>query len=274
MITSLKYSTIEQGLPKYRSSLVGYPGVMPAPTAADGGNGTSATVSFTAVSGTTTYRAISNPGSLTGTSSTSPITVSGLTAGTAYTFQIRGENTIGNGAYSAASNSVTPVDPAAFVSIATATGTGSSSTISFTSIPGTYQHLQIRGVTSCTTGTDFQFYIGYNSDTGSNYAYHQLRGNGTSASATGSSSSAPTIIARSNTATSTVNPVIIDIHDYASTTKNKVARSFNGWDNNGSGDICLISNLWRSTSAITRIDLTTTNNWSTSTQFALYGIKA
>ena len=163
----------------------------------------------------------------------------------------------------------------AFEPIATATGTGSSYTISFTSIPQNYQHLQIRGVTSRTGSTDFQYYIGYNNDTGSNYAYHILYGNGSSAFASGSTSSTPTLIARANTATNNVSPVIIDIHDYASTSKTKVARSFNGWDNNGSGEVCLVSNLWNSTSAITRIDLTVNASayWSTATTFALYGIK-
>ena len=164
--------------------------------------------------------------------------------------------------------------PSSFESIATATGTGSSPTISFTSIPGTYQHLQLRIIASRTSGTDFQYYIGYNSDTGSNYAYHILRGNGSTASSSGSSSSAPTLIARANTATNNVSPAIIDIHDYASTSKTKVARSFNGWDNNGTGDICLISNLWNSTSAITSIQITiASDNWSTSSVFALYGVK-
>lgn len=121
----------------------------------------------------------------------------------------------------------------AFEPIATATGTGSSYTISFTSKPQNYQHLQIRGVTSRTGGTDFQYYIGYNNDTGSNYAYHTIVGPGSTPYASGSSSAPPTIIARANTATSNVSPVIIDIHDYASTSKTKVARSFNGWDTMG-----------------------------------------
>lgn len=161
----------------------------------------------------------------------------------------------------------------AFESIASATGTGSSGTISFTSIPSTYQHLQLRILASQTTGTDFQYYIGYNSNTSSTYAYHILYGDGTSPWSSGSFSSAPTLIARANTAASTLSPAIIDIHDYASTTKTKVARSFNGWDNNGTGNICLISNLWNNTSAINSIQITTTGNWSTSSTFALYGIK-
>lgn len=74
-----------------------------------------ATIAFTPISDTTTggpvfsYTAISNPGSVTGTSTSSPIVVSGLTNDTAYTFTVAGANATGNGPLSAASNSVTPI---------------------------------------------------------------------------------------------------------------------------------------------------------------------
>jgi hypothetical protein len=53
------------------------------------------------------YRVISNPGSISATSSSSPVSVSGLTAGTSYTFTGRSENATGNSAYAGPSNSVT-----------------------------------------------------------------------------------------------------------------------------------------------------------------------
>lgn len=92
-------------------------------------SGTSATVTYTAPGsngGTaiTSYTAISTPGNITGSVSQSgsgTITVSGLTAGTAYTFKVYATNAVGNSAQSAASNSITPV------SYMTATG-GSEST--------------------------------------------------------------------------------------------------------------------------------------------------
>lgn len=85
-----------------------------APTigAATAGNG-QATVAFTAPgsnggSPITGYIATSSPGGLTGSSSGSPITVAGLTNGTAYTFSVQAINVIGTGSASGASNSVTP----------------------------------------------------------------------------------------------------------------------------------------------------------------------
>lgn len=56
----------------------------------------------------TGYRATSSPGGVTGTSATLPVTVSGLTAGQAYTFTLAAQNTAGYGAESTPSNSITP----------------------------------------------------------------------------------------------------------------------------------------------------------------------
>ena len=106
-----------------------------------------ATVAYTAATtggAATSFTAISTPGSITGTGA-SPITVSGLTGGTAYTFKVYGTNAAGvwTATQSQASNSVTPEVASSFESIATATGTGSSGVITFSSIPSTYKHLQI-----------------------------------------------------------------------------------------------------------------------------------
>lgn len=76
---------------------------------------TTATVSYTAPSDNggatiTSYTATSSPGGITGTLSTSgsgTITVSGLSGGTAYTFTVKATNSVGAGANSSASNSIT-----------------------------------------------------------------------------------------------------------------------------------------------------------------------
>ena len=95
-----------------------WPAVPGAPTigTATAGN-TTASVTFTAPAYAgypaviTGYTVTSSPGGFTGTGSASPITVSGLSNGTAYTFTVTATNATGTGAPSAASNSVTPVTP-------------------------------------------------------------------------------------------------------------------------------------------------------------------
>lgn len=56
----------------------------------------------------TGYTVTSSPGGLTGTGTSSPITVAGLTTGTAYTFTVTATNANGTSLASAASNSITP----------------------------------------------------------------------------------------------------------------------------------------------------------------------
>ena len=58
------------------------------------------------------YTVTSSPGSITGTGSSSPITVTGLTDGTAYTFTVTATNATGTSPSSSASNSVVPATPA------------------------------------------------------------------------------------------------------------------------------------------------------------------
>ena len=81
-------------------------------TASGGACGT-ASVAFTAPScvgggAVTGYTAVSCPGFKTGTGTTSPVTVTCLTNGTAYTFKVNATNVFGPSAFSAASSSATP----------------------------------------------------------------------------------------------------------------------------------------------------------------------
>tara|TARA_R110000868_G_scaffold118811_1_gene314885 strand:- start:1297 stop:1860 length:564 start_codon:yes stop_codon:yes gene_type:complete len=166
----------------------------------------------------------------------------------------------------------------AYESIATATGTGSSGTISFTSIPSTFSHLQVRILGRSDTASVTQTAVfTLNNDTGANYANHVLIGDGATASASGgaSSSNVPRIYSVGASAAASIMSVgIIDIHDYASTTKYKTIRIFTGDDRNGAGRTALSSGLWQNTTAVNRLDIiTAAGNWTTATTIALYGIK-
>jgi len=167
-----------------------------------------------------------------------------------------------------------------FEPIATVTGNGSATELSFTSIPATYSSLQIRGVSGVAGAVGFTS-LQFNNDSGTNYATHRLFADGSTVGAGGNT-------ARSNTFYSIFNGgntvaansgSIIDIHDYASTTKNKTVRSFTGLDTNGNTSdyafLQLTSAVWLSTAAITSIKLIVGNGsaFNSSSVFALYGIK-
>ena len=108
-------------MPVLGSSAGATKGPASAPTIGSATEGnTSASVTFTAPSFSklpiTSYTVTASPGGATGTGSSSPITVSGLTNGTAYTFTVVATHANGNSPASSASNSVTPAVPLPLVS--------------------------------------------------------------------------------------------------------------------------------------------------------------
>jgi len=168
-----------------------------------------------------------------------------------------------------------------FESIATTTvGSGGAADVEFTSIPATYTHLQLRAIarTNYSGGVTDTLVIRINSDTGNNYAWHQVGGNGSSAfaqSGTTTNLIYASYIASSTSGTSVFGASIIDILDYANTNKYKTLRNLTGEDRNGGGDLTLGSGLWQNTNAITSIKLTQGEGTSFAqySHFALYGIK-
>jgi hypothetical protein len=165
--------------------------------------------------------------------------------------------------------------PTAYESIATVTvGSGGSATVTFSSIPSTYTHLQLR-VAAVSPG-EINHLIQFNGDTASNYSWHELYGTG-SAAASGAAASASSIKGGYNGGTLPA-PAVIDILDYANTNKYKTTRGLTGSDNNTGGNnyILFRSGNWRSTSVINSIDISTVGAGGTFSQyssFALYGIK-
>ena len=168
-----------------------------------------------------------------------------------------------------------------YESIATVTvGGGGSSSISFTGIPSTFKHLQIRliGRTNRSDQNGDFFQTTFNGDTSSNYSWHFLNGNGSSAGAVSGSSQSmieANRIPGSLIGSNIFGAIVIDLLDYADTNKYKTIRSLGGFDGNGSGEIYLNSGNWRSTSAISSITLTNSGSRTIQqySQFALYGIK-
>jgi hypothetical protein len=163
-----------------------------------------------------------------------------------------------------------------YESIATVIVSTAVANVDFTSIPSTYTHLQIRGIARASSLSELR--IQFNGDTASNYSWHGLSGNGTTARSDNGTSSPRISAAYYNGLPSTASifgAFVIDILDYANTNKYKTTRALVGYDANGSGGPSLDSGNWRNTNAITSIKLflDSTYTFQQYSQIALYGIK-
>jgi hypothetical protein len=153
----------------------------------------------------------------------------------------------------------------------------SQSSVTFSSIVGTYKHLQIRmAARSDQAGFAANYsWLRLNGQT-ANYFRHALEGNGSSASsysATGNQAIINSYIPAAAAATSIFGASIIDIANYANTTTYKTVRALGGVQ---AGDkfVGLYSGSIANTAAITSIELSTIGyNWVTGSRFSLYGIK-
>lgn len=155
---------------------------------------------------------------------------------------------------------------------------GSPTSITFNSIPATYKHLQVRltvrgAVASTATAFSYQF----NGDTASNYSSHFLQGDGSSVGS-GSYLSSTILVQDMPAATGTAGSfmtAIIDILDYANTSKYKTSRSLSGRLANQTM-VRMNSGNWRNTAAITSInfyDFSASSAFAVGTRISLYGIK-
>jgi hypothetical protein len=157
-------------------------------------------------------------------------------------------------------------------------GSGGQATITFSSIPQTYKHLQLRAFvrTNRTPSVTDPMDITLNSNNSSVYAWHALVGSGSSAvAASATSQSLAYISAMGSGSVGNFGATIVDFLDYSNTSKNKTIRALSGSDSNGGGAIYLESNLFQSTTGITRIDLVSqsASTFLQYSQFDLYGIK-
>ena len=172
--------------------------------------------------------------------------------------------------------------PNSYESIATTTLSSSQSTITFSSIPSTFKHLQLRYIArSAQVGNASSLILRFNSDSGSNYyAYHEIYADGSTAAAYADSTATLSQVDQIPAATKTASVFgvgVIDLLDYTSTSKNKTIRFLNGWDSNGTGAVVFGSSLYKPSTiaAISTITITDAyaQNFVQYSQFALYGIK-
>ena len=172
--------------------------------------------------------------------------------------------------------------PLSFESIASTTvGAGGTAGVTFSSIPSTYTHLQIRFMikdTDTATSTQIPVNIRMNSDTTtSNYALHRLYGDGSTTGANGYTNTYSFVRAwftSMSNVSNTFGVGIVDILDYANTNKYKTVRAIGGTESNSAGAVALSSGLWMSTNAINTLYIYSDNgNLAQYSHVALYGIK-
>lgn len=165
--------------------------------------------------------------------------------------------------------------------IATTLLGSAAASVTFSGIPQTYKHLQIRTIsrTASTASDADNLGLQFNGDTNANYATHFLYGDGATAfgnGVTGDTKARTDHTAASLSTASVFGVGFTDILDYANVYKYKTTRALSGVDRNGSGIIMLRSALWMNTAAINSIVITTVSgsNLSANTRISLYGVKA
>ena len=165
--------------------------------------------------------------------------------------------------------------PATYEPIATTTLGSAAATITFSSISSAYTDLRLVWTVRATTSSNFPT-VRFNNDSGSNYSWTRIYGDGTSAASQANTSRSGIGIlwlTEVSSATDTFNLLTLDVFSYAGSTY-KTSLTTASADKNGSGTVERAVALWQSTSAINRLDLTASSgNFAIGTTATLYGIK-
>ena len=185
------------------------------------------------------------------------------------------------GIFSAAGAGGVPAFSSDYELISTTILGSNTPSVTFSSLgtySSTYKHLQVRMVTrTVRTEVNDSIISRFNGDTGSNYAWQRLFGNGSSVASGGGTSQTSILTGETSGNTNTTSAfmtTVIDILDPYSTTKNKTIRFLNG----GAASfnhIQLGTGLWMTTSSVTSFALEPLNsaNFLTGSRFSLYGIR-
>lgn len=158
--------------------------------------------------------------------------------------------------------------PSTYTPIATTTLGSAQADVTFSSISGSYTDLILvaRIIRTATSDTRVQV----NGDTGTNYSYTFLGGNGSSASSFRVSNYGNWDLGYATNGTPTT--LITQLQNYSNTTTNKTAISR---FSSTTGDVAAFASLWRSTSAITSIKIYQySGNLDAGSTFTLYGVKS
>ena len=154
-----------------------------------------------------------------------------------------------------------------------------AASVEFTSIPATYEHLQLRWSARSDRGNTYdQAYLRLNGDTTVTYSTHQMEGYGSTVVAGGVASRNSAFAFRlsgSQSNAAEFGTTVIDILDYANASKNTTISGIGGVNSTYSG-VVFYSGLWDSTAAVTTIWLKPYNgsNFPRGSEFTLYGLNS
>lgn len=168
-------------------------------------------------------------------------------------------------------------DTGAYELISTATPSGVTQ-FTLSSIPQTYKHLQIRFSATLVGNANTNMAMYLNGTTGSQ-SWHHLRGVGTSVQSGNQSFADFVNFDRITNADESGSFMagIIDISDYASTSKYITTKAFFGYAGTSYRRINLLSGNLRSSSGLTSVTFSETNGagyeFASGTRFSIYGIK-
>lgn len=166
--------------------------------------------------------------------------------------------------------------PATYEPIATTTLGSNADSITFSAIGNTYTDLRIV-LTGKTQPTNSRYVgIQVNSDTGSNYSYTILSGDGSTASSSRGTSTSVIAVGAAGLSDTIPTFYTFDIFSYGGSTYKTILTTAQE-DKNGSGAVTYTVGLWRSTSAITSVSLVGTYGtgiFNSGTTATLYGIKS
>lgn len=158
-------------------------------------------------------------------------------------------------------------------------GTAAAS-VTFSSIDTTsYKHLQVRYTARSTVSGDVaSLGMRFNGVTSSSYSWHRLQGAGSGVASYGAGTQSYMLMPATGAATAPTNvfgSVVVDILDYASTTKNKTIRALGGVNASTYNTVELLSGAYLATTAITSLTLVELNasTIGAGSRFSLYGIK-
>jgi hypothetical protein len=166
-----------------------------------------------------------------------------------------------------------------YTPIATTALGSDTNSVSFASISGSYTDLVVvltaQDKTAGTANSNIQFI--FNDDaTAANYGWTNLQGNGSSATSSRQTNYGACWGGYMSSVSGVFSVHTFNVMNYSNTTtyKTTLVRENNGTTSVGTTNVEAIVNLWKSTSAITKITINGATGFKSGSTFTLYGVKS